>query len=55
MSDVKAQLVRLDREQLVALGKQKTDTPYRELLAKSNGELIELLAGVENVLVPVQA
>lgn len=55
MSDVKAQLVVLDRAQLVALGKQKTETPYRELLAKSNGELIELLAGVENVLVPVQA
>ena len=45
-------LAALTKQQLVALGKQKTDAPYQELLAASTDELVEFLLTVDGVLKP---
>ena len=52
---LKQQLSGLHRVQLVALAKQKTDTPYSELRILAKEALVEMLLPVEGVLKPQQA
>lgn len=52
---LRKQLVDLERRQLVALGKQKTNVPYRELLNTPKDQLVELLVPVKGVLKPEAA
>lgn len=49
---LKTQLRALTRAQLVALGKQKTDAPYSDLLAADKDELVDFLLTVDGVLKP---
>lgn len=42
----------LTRQQLLALGKQKTDIDFRLLVTYNKEELAELLSTVPNVLTP---
>ena len=51
----KINLNKLTRPQLIALGKQKTDIPYQELLFSSKDLLVTRLAEVKNVLAPEEA
>lgn len=52
---LKKSLASLERRQLVALGKQKTETSFQTLLGMSSEELVELLLPVEKVLKPEAA
>jgi hypothetical protein len=42
----------LTRQQLLALGKQKTEVDFRLLLTYNRDELAEILSTVPNVLTP---
>jgi hypothetical protein len=48
-------LVTFTRAQLVALGCQRTDLTFQSLLDLDKEELVNTLAGVPDVLSPVQA
>ncbi len=47
-------LLTLTHPQLVALATQKMLLPYRDIYAKTKGQLIELMRDVEGVLAPVK-
>lgn len=51
----KINLDNLTLAQLIALGRQKTDIPYSELVSMSREKLLTYLSEVERVLTPVQA
>lgn len=52
---LKDQLKALTRAQLVALGKQKTETPYSDLLDADKETLVDYLLTVDGILKPVAA
>jgi hypothetical protein len=50
----KVNLDKLTHQQLIALGKQKTDIPYRELVKIEREKLVAQLSKVKGVMTPVQ-
>jgi hypothetical protein len=47
-------LDKLTHQQLIALGKQKTDIPYRELVKTEREKLVAQLSKVKGIMTPVQ-